>query len=693
MDEERWTSNHTLIGSSSGTSIPGYSTNEFFLQEQSGIAQELADMFSSHCRKKDLPCFVVRKMLKPRVPPSKPIIYDSKRRDMSKHQEAYPEGADLQLNCEVHGGKPRPKLIWYMQSQILNSTYEFRKNYGPNGEDVTINQIILRNLKRNHHQARLSCKASNTPLASPSITTVTIELYMRPLSVEIDEKENYVSANKTYEVSCRSRGSRPPAVLTWWRGSKQLKHATKESQNDGMSTSILKWIPSVEDEGKYLACRAENRHLPEAAIEDKWKLKVYFSPIVTLKMGASLNPQTIKELDDVHFECNVRANPRAYKISWFHEDKVLRQNITAGIIPSDQTLLLQGITRKASGKYTCQATNAEGRTYSNAIYLSVMFAPICKQIKSIGNEIEDNVTPSLFKVPDKFYGTQKHETISLVCEVEANPTEVTFHWTFNNSGDLNDISSTEFTSDRTVSKLNYTPEADKDYGTLGCWAKNDLGYSKQPCLYQITAVDRPFPLQNCSAYNHSRSSIRISCIEGFNGGLPQKFVAVSGSQQWESDNPYWELDLGIHKPATIAIYAVNGKGYSEPVIIDDNSFKGMAKFTGSSTEFSIDISPFLIGLGGTATGLGLIVIGVLMALWRRHATTPSKPKSPKQPAAMMNFVGKSEEDEGNPDLIPTTVITNHLSGQTSLHEISRTNFSEYPCCKGLNSEDFMIAAR
>ncbi|EGI66837.1 hypothetical protein G5I_04643 [Acromyrmex echinatior] len=37
------------------------------------------------------------------VPPTKPIIYDAKRRDMSKLLEAYPEGADLFLVCEVHG--------------------------------------------------------------------------------------------------------------------------------------------------------------------------------------------------------------------------------------------------------------------------------------------------------------------------------------------------------------------------------------------------------------------------------------------------------------------------------------------------------------------------------------------------------------------------------------------------------------
>lgn len=75
------------------------------------------------------------------------------------------------------------------------------------------------------------------------------------------------------------------------------------------------------------------------------------------------------------------------------------------------------------------------------------------------------------------------------------------------------------------------------------------------------------------------------------------------------------------------------------------------------------MSPILIGLGGTATGLGLIVTGVLMALWRKHAATPAKPKPPQQPS-ISTFAGKGEEEDGNPDLIPTTALTNHLIGNT-----------------------------
>lgn len=38
---------------------------------------------------------------------------------------------------------------------------------------------------------------------------------------------------------------------------------------------MLSLVPSVEDDGKYLTCRAENKHIPDSAIEDKWRLNVH----------------------------------------------------------------------------------------------------------------------------------------------------------------------------------------------------------------------------------------------------------------------------------------------------------------------------------------------------------------------------------------------------------------------------------
>lgn len=41
-------------------------------------------------------------------------------------------------------------------------------------------------------------------------------------------------------------------------------------------------------------------------------------PLITLKMGRTLNPDDIKEGDDVYFECHIKANPKIYKKTWYH---------------------------------------------------------------------------------------------------------------------------------------------------------------------------------------------------------------------------------------------------------------------------------------------------------------------------------------------------------------------------------------
>lgn len=47
-------------------------------------------------------------------------------------------------------------------------------------------------------------------------------------------------------------------------------------------------------------------------------------PVVDLKMGSNLNPNEIKEGDDVYFECTVKANPKTHRLVWFHDVSVFR---------------------------------------------------------------------------------------------------------------------------------------------------------------------------------------------------------------------------------------------------------------------------------------------------------------------------------------------------------------------------------
>ena len=84
-----------------------------------------------------------------------------------------------------------------------------------------------------------------------------------------------LSADKETEVRCSSTGSRPPANITWWKGSKEIKSGISSSQSPDASTSMLRFTPTVEDNGKYFSCRAHNPLIPGSSKEEGWNLEVF----------------------------------------------------------------------------------------------------------------------------------------------------------------------------------------------------------------------------------------------------------------------------------------------------------------------------------------------------------------------------------------------------------------------------------
>jgi CD80-like C2-set immunoglobulin domain len=70
----------------------------------------------------------------------------------------------------------------------------------------------------------VSCWLSSVP-TSNSILTIVFPLVstVKPLTVRILTKQLPLVAEKRYELVCESAGSRPPAVITWYKNKRQLK--------------------------------------------------------------------------------------------------------------------------------------------------------------------------------------------------------------------------------------------------------------------------------------------------------------------------------------------------------------------------------------------------------------------------------------------------------------------------------------
>lgn len=167
-----------------------------------------------------------------------------------------------------------------------------------------------------------------------------------------------------------------------------------------------------------------------------------------------------------------------------------------------------------------------------------------------------------------------------MCEVEADPVEVNFNWSYNGTGEPHrlDAASLSFDTSGALSSIGrYTPHTEFDYGTVFCWAHNSVGAQTKPCAYSIVAAGSPDPVRNCSVLNITEDSMRVECDEGYDGGLLQHFVleAFDTTERTSTlranlTSPTALFNLNRLQPAhtyLIVIYAANAKGRSKETVM------------------------------------------------------------------------------------------------------------------------------
>ncbi|CAK1544724.1 unnamed protein product [Leptosia nina] len=575
--------------------------------------------------------------------PSKPVIFDEFGNEITGVAGPYNEGGDFKLICSVVGGNPIPRVQWLHGETVISTLGSGDLQSG----DTRSLPLVVANATRAHLSSVYTCTADNTMLSSPQRATVRIDMYLRPLTVEIVSREQPLSVGRKAELWCKSTGARPPATITWWLGSKPLNSVTKQRDLDDRNEthSLLQWTPLKEQNGQVLTCRAEHEKFNKSTIESKLPLNIHYVPEAKMHLGANVNPNDIEEGDDVYFGCEVDANPPAYKVVWEHNGVLLQHNAANGIILTGNTnLALRNVSRHQAGLYTCTASNVEGDGKSPPLKMQVVYRPLChsREIKLIGAALQE---PS-----------------SVECQVDAFPPPDTFEWTLNNSAGSIKVDADRFTVHAKEGKsvLTYTPVSDVDYGTLSCRATNLAGQQVSPCVYTLLPATRPDPPANCTVYNLTDDSLDLMCLTGYEGGLPCTYIAEVWANEGlvvNSTNSItvWNLRrLGAKRHLKVVVYAANARGRSEHVTFTVETAPRLAPRTEAQEAWEVNWA--VGGVLGAALTVAIILCLALIATRLRHNSnyevTMQSSKSQKTPLQK-----RSSPDDCNPDLIPLSKDT------------------------------------
>ncbi|XP_029346089.1 hemicentin-1 [Acyrthosiphon pisum] len=551
------------------------------------------------------------------VPPNDPEVFDRLGRRLNMTVGPLDEGDGIALICRVMGGNPPPVVVWLKNDQVVDDECEH------NSMNAIENRLHWPSVSRHDFGSVFTCQASNTKLMDPRQASVVLDLRLPPLTVTFSAMDEVLVADRRYDVQCHSAGSRPPASITWYRNDKKLPKMKQDDVKENVTSSEMTFVPTTDDNGKSITCRAENPQVPKMALEDNFILKVVFAPIVSLRLGNSIDPNGIKEGDDVYFDCHVKANPPSTKLTWYHNGLTLNLNSSARTMKSDNNLVLQRVTRNVAGRYACRATNSEGESFSNELSLRIKYAPGCRT---------DRVM---------VIGASRGESMDVPCEVDADPPAKGFRWKFNNSGETIEIGPERYISNGTASVLRYTPVADLDYGTLSCWAMNGVGHQSVPCLFQMVAAGKPQSVHNCTVRNNTNGAVDVQCEPGYDGGLQQVFVLevfaenldsqVDGEALYRNMTDRTSPRFSLGKVAlgvlyTARMYAVNAKGKSTAVTLPRFSFPSSENQMGFGVEV-LKVSPMLITI--VSVGLLLIVLATIVVI--KLKTANSRKRNTRQP--------------------------------------------------------------
>jgi len=282
----------------------------------------------------------------------------------------YVNSAPLDTACNNGScSRPEPSVFWF------NGTDSLQSNSGlQTGRHVVVNRLQLWNLTRDAYNSTFRCQATNTKLVPAIERAVRLDMLLKPTSINITSKPKQFISELEYSINCEVEGSIPDTEIRWTQNNRPFKRGKiTQISNASLVTSTLNFRPMPEDDGTTLKCEGSNPRLPNSALEDSLTLNVLYQPQVTLQLGSTLNPDDIKEGDDVYFECHIKANPKEHRITWWHDGQIVNQNVTSGVIISTRSLVLQRVARFHAGNYGCAAANDRGENQSAFVNLRIHF--------------------------------------------------------------------------------------------------------------------------------------------------------------------------------------------------------------------------------------------------------------------------------------------------------------------------------
>lgn len=322
----------------------------------------------------------------------------------------FDEDTTLTLVCESGGGKPVAKVTWWNGSQALAGKYS--ETFDEDGSGLGRN-VLQVSLTRDDLGSVFTCEAENAAMTSPFVASVSVDVNVPPLSMDVTGAEEAVLEGETVTLLCEVRGARPPATITWMNGTVPVEEAPtvvnvqeeaveiRLDDNTYKTQSQLTFEATRFENGQMFSCEATNSVLEnrnEQPMKSEVALNVHYAPVVRV----SPENITVNESMDILVFCQYDANPPELTHVYWYQDN--NQVDVAGYPEKygngnvdHPSLLIKNSSASDMGDYTCRVANKIGSSeVINMASVSVQFRPqvhvLMEPSEPVSEEARLNVT-------------------------------------------------------------------------------------------------------------------------------------------------------------------------------------------------------------------------------------------------------------------------------------------------------------
>ncbi|XP_043230348.1 hemicentin-2-like isoform X2 [Amphibalanus amphitrite] len=326
----------------------------------------------------------------------------------------FEEDAQLYLKCESAGGKPAASVTWW--NDTINMGGDVGAILSEDGTGVGMNELRVP-LTRHDLGSVFECRASNEAVEYPLSTKVTLDLNVRPRTIELSGLESPVDEGSQVTLTCKVTGARPAANITWLRGTDRLLEQTSDServQPDSTTETISRYTFTATRDvnGDDIVCVATNAVIErknESPLRAPVKVQVLYAPQVSVEPTNI----TVNESMDILLFCEIDANPtNLSSVIWYKDGRALdltdEEKFEGGAL-DNPSLLIKNTSRRDAGRYRCEVANdvGVGRADNEAV-VHVQFPP----------DTVITMEPAMVLERDR-------ENVTFVCDVtDGNPDEL-----------------------------------------------------------------------------------------------------------------------------------------------------------------------------------------------------------------------------------------------------------------------------